>query len=385
MVLPTDLPPFRAPQQRAGDVVVTAHADAVAVLRETDFHKPPIPWLPVRRSRILLNVFLSLDPPDHTRLRKVVAPHFTPTAIAGHREELGRLAERALDRAPRPFDVVSGFAYPYTFSFACQLMGAREEDWPWLSQRTKILTAALDQPLPLRVSDVVPMLRALAGGRLQPVKVLRCAGSLVRYAEDRIDDTDTPITRALRDAVGSQGITADEATSTWLLLFLAGHETSANVISNAVHALARHPDELARVVADPTLVGSWVEEALRWDPPIPLNARTARVDTRIADREVAAGSAAYLSIRDANRDPNVHPDGDEFRVGRSPEANHLSFGFGTHFCLGAFLARTEVEIGLRHLLERAPDLELAGPPVRRTTVTVSGFESLPLRLDPAPR
>lgn len=354
----------------------------VGVLRETDFRKPPIPWLPLRTARILLHMFLTLDPPDHTRLRKVVASHFTASAIAAHRDQLHRLAARPLDRAPQPFDVVRDFAYPYTFAFACELMGAREQDWPSLSQWTRTLTAVLDEPLPLRITDIVPLLRALAGRSLRPVPILRAATGLVRYARQRIDDTDTPITRTLREAVESGEITADEATSTWLLLFLAGHETSANLISNAVHALACHPTELEKVIADRALVASAVEEALRWDPPIPLNARAARTDTRVAERDVAAGSGAYLSIRDANRDASVVSDGNEFRVGRSPDPPHLSFGLGTHFCLGAFLARTEVEIGLQHLLDRAPDLQLAGPPRRRSTITVSGFESIPLDLKP---
>ena len=349
------------------------------MLRETDFHKPPIPRLPIRTSRILLTMFLSLDPPAHTRLRKVVAPFFTPSAIAEHRDLLHDLAERTLDDARGDFDVVRDFAYPYTFAFACHLMGAREGDWPQLSGWIRTLTAALDEPLSLRRSDLLPIARALTSRSFRPVEALRAGVGIVRYARDRLADTDTPITQALRDAVNAGDITEDEATSTWLLLFIAGHETSANLIANAVHALALHPGELAKVLADPKiLVASAVEETLRWDPPVPLNARMAHSPTRVAGYEVAKGSSAFLSIRDANRDPLVVADGDEFRVGRVPEAPHLSFGLGTHFCLGAFLARTEVEIGLQHLLERAPELELNGPPTRRTTVTVSGFEKLPL-------
>lgn len=323
MLLPPEVPPFKAPQQRPGDAIVKTHAGAVAVLRETNFHKPPIPRVPIRTSRILLTMFLSLDPPAHTRLRRVVAPFFTPPAIAEHRDLLYQLAERTLDDAPDHFDVVRDFAYPYTFAFACHLMGAREDDRPQLSGWIRTLTAALDEPLSLRKSDILPIVRALASRSFRPVEAYRAGSGMVRYADDRLADTDTPITQALRDAVKAGDITKDEATSTWLLLFIAGHETAANLIANAVHALARHPGELAKVLADPTLVASAVEETLRWDPPVPLNVRTAQTPARVADTEVAVGHAAFLSIRDANRDPRAVADGDDFRVGRVPEAPHL--------------------------------------------------------------
>lgn len=377
---PTEVPPFRAPHLRRGDVVVRSHADAVGVLRETDFHKPPVPWLPIKRARILNNMFLALDPPVHTKLRKVVAPFFTPTAVASYREELRALAEQTLNRAQRPFDVVRDFAYPYPFAFACRLLGARVEDWPELSAWTRTLTAALDEPMPLRVRDVAPIVREVLARRLRPVAVLRATGDVVRYARACLEAANAPVTDALSAAVARGEISADEAAATWVLLFFAGHETSANLIANAVHALARHPDQLAQVRRDPALIAAAVEETLRWDPPVPLNARMARTATYVAGEEVAARSSAHLSIRDANRDAAIVDDGDAFRVDRGPSPVHLSFGFGTHFCLGAFLARLEVEIGLAALLTRAPDLELDGEPQRRTTITVSGFDSLPLAL-----
>jgi hypothetical protein len=376
---------FVAPQVRRGDAVVTSYDDAVVVLREVDFSKPPIPWMPFPQTRVLLRMFLALDPPDHTRLRRVVAPLFTPAAIADLRADLQAMAADVLDAAPTPFDVVRDFAYPFPFRVACRLVGAREDDWELISTATRTVTASLDEPMPLRLADIGPILRSLARGRLRPVAVLRAGGVLVRYARDRLADSDGPVVDVLRRAVRDGDISEDEAVSTWVLVFLAGHETSANLIANAVHALATHPEQLARVNADPALIPAAVDETLRWDPPVPLNARSASRDTAVGGVAVRAGNAALLSIIAVNRDPSRVEDGDSFVVGRTPAPPHLSFGFGTHFCLGAFLARAEAEIALEHLLRRAPDLRLSAPAIRRSTTTVSGFDTMPLEFDPQSR
>jgi hypothetical protein len=373
---------FELPQVRRGDAVVTSYDDAVVVLREVDFHKPPVPWVPFSQTRILLRMFLALDPPDHTRLRRVVAPLFTPSAVADLRTDLGVLASEVLDAAPQPFDLVRDFAYPFPFRVACRLVGAREDDWELISRSTRILTASLDEPMPLRLADIGPILRSLATRRLRPVAVLRASNVLVRYARARLADADGPVVDLLRTAVRNGEVSEDEAVATWVLVFLAGHETSANLIANAVHALATHPAELHRVKSDPALIPAAVDETLRWDPPVQLNARSASRDATVGGAAVRAGKAALLSIVAANRDPSRVEDGDDFVVGRTPAPPHLSFGFGTHFCLGAFLARAEAEIALDHLLRRAPDLRLSGPAVRRSTTTVSGFDAMPMTFGP---
>ena len=263
-------------------------------------------------------------------------------------------------------------------------MGAREDDRPQLSGWIRTLTAALDEPLSLRRSDVLPIVRSLASRSFRPLEALRAGLGMVRYARARLADTETPITRALRGAVEAGDITEDEATSTWLLLFIAGHETSANLIANAVHALRATHESSPR---SSQIRASWRRRSRKRSAGTHRSRSTPRMahtPARVADVDVAVGSSAYLSIRDANRDPLVVADGDDFRVGRVPEVPHLSFGLGTHFCLGAFLARTEVAIGLQHVLERAPELRLDGPATRRKTITVSGFENLPLRASPRP-
>ena len=364
-----------------GDFVAAHHADVVEVLRNPAFGKLPPPPQPTRSLRVVMRLFLMLDPPAHTRLRKVVAPHFTGAAVAGYRRRLTELADEAIDQVGgSTVDVVSDFAYPFPFAFICELIGARTDDWGDLSGWTTTLTRALDEPLPMRVRDAVPMVKALATRRIRPLELVGAVNGIVAYARDRIANADAPIADCLRTGRANGELSADEAASTWVLLFLAGHETSANLIANVVHALVTHPDERAKVTT--AGVAAAVEETLRWDPPVPLNGRMAKATTELGGVRIDKGTFVNAVVGAANRDPSVFEAPDEFRIDRTQSPAHLSFGQGTHFCLGAQLARAEVEVGLETVLRRAPDLRLAGEPRRRRTFSVSGFESLPLELAP---
>jgi hypothetical protein len=382
VLLPNDaVASVRPPGMGRGDLLVTRHAHAAAVLREVDFHKPPLPRVPLRGLRLVATSFLALDPPDHDRLRAVVAPLFTPAAVDGYRKALQALADDQLDRAPDPFDLVADFAYPYPYAFICSLTGARVEDQALLSAWTRCLVALLDVPVPRRIGDLGAVTRATVRGRVNMPRTLAAARAFGRYARRCLDETDAPAVEALRRGVADGTISDDEAVETWLLLFLAGHESTANLIANTVHALARNPEARSAVQADPSLVPAAVDEAMRRDPPVRLNVRAALRDTTVGNRPIGRGAYAFIDVAQANRDPDVVDDGERFRLGRPRTVPHLSLGLGTHFCLGAFLARAEAEIGVAAVLARAPRLELSGEPVRRQTVLIGGFDRLPLRLE----
>jgi hypothetical protein len=183
-------------------------------------------------------------------------------------------------------------------------------------------------------------------------------------------------------AVEDQGdrLSEDELLATLILLLVAGHETTVNLIGNGVLALLTHPDQLARLRADPGLIKSTVEEVLRWDPPVQLDGRTALEDIAVGGVTVAQGDQAIVLLAAANRDDAHIADGERFDIGRA-EIRHLSFAFGAHFCLGAPLARAEAQVALATLVDRFPDLRLADDGVRyRDTLVLRGPEALPVEM-----
>ena len=188
----------------------------------------------------------------------------------------------------------------------------------------------------------------------------------------------------MRDADGDR-LTEDELVATAVLLQMAGHEASVNVVGNGVLALLRHPAELARLRADPSLAPTAVEELIRYDSPLQLFERTATEDTPVGGVTVRAGQKIAALLGAANRDPAVFADPDRLDVGRSPNP-HLGFGAGIHYCLGAPLARVELQVALGTLLDRVPRLALAGEPVRRPEFVIRGLSTLPVTVagvDPA--
>ena len=176
-------------------------------------------------------------------------------------------------------------------------------------------------------------------------------------------------------------LTADELLTTCVLLLTAGHETTMNLIGNGLLALLRHPDQMARLRSDPTLIRSAVEEMLRYDSSVQLTVRTATSDAEIDGRAITAGDQVVALLGAANRDPEVFPDPERFDVGRT-DNRHLAFGAGPHFCLGAALARVEAQVAMSRLVG-LPGLELAtDEPEWRDTVTLRGLKALPVRFSP---
>ncbi|GAA5051950.1 hypothetical protein HNP84_006351 [Thermocatellispora tengchongensis] len=362
-------------------VVVTGYRDCETLLRDPRLSaerwrhggsEPEDPYPPDAPPSVRQPWFLSQDPPDHTRLRRLVSRAFTARAVARMESSIGRLVDHFLDRAAGrdTFDVLSGFAHPLPVTVICRMLGVPPADEhlfrEWSSQLTRLVDG---------------FLTAAAGAGETPawvpgmVEMHRYVNDLVadRRATPRREDLISELIAAEDD--GDQ-LGHDELVATIVLLLVAGHETTVNLIANGVLALLRHPEWLAALRADPGLAPAVVEEILRYDPPVHLTARIADQDMTIGEVRVPARSLVILLLAAAHRDPEANPDPDRFDPSRA-QVRHLGFGFGPHFCLGAPLARLEGRLALAAFARRVQDPRLiADPPPYREHINLRGVGEL---------
>jgi cytochrome P450 len=374
-----DLSPMVLPE--ANMVVFASFADCDEVLRHPSSCSDGMKSSVVQRQiaqgitpqRTATPGFLFLDPPDHTRLRKLAQQAFSPKAVRALEPEIEALVAELLDEVAESgrLDVVPDLAYPLPVAVICRLLGVPLEDEPQFSQAAALLAQGLDPIMTLtgQASDN-------ADERLQAGEWMRdYLGALVeRRRADPREDMISALIAAEED--GDQ-LTADEIVSTCNLLLVAGHETTVNLIANAVLAMMRDPAQWAALAADPERANVIIEETLRYDPPVQLMMRIAGADMQIGDTLVAEGDSILLLVAAANRDPDAFDRPDVFDPDREG-LRHLSFSKGPHFCLGAPLARLEARIALIELARRFPDIRMAGDAVYKPNVTLRGLASLPL-------
>ena len=293
---------------------------------------------------------LSVDPPDHTRLRRLVSSAFTPRHVEGLRPRVQAIVEDLLDdvAAAGPdaqVDLVGAFAFPLPFTVICELLGVPEPDRADLGEGLTALlvptSTAAEYAQAKRASDaVVAMLEALV-----EAKQANPGNDLVSGLI------------AARD--GDERLTTQELHSTIFQLIVAGHDTTASLIGNSVVALLRHPAQLDALRSDPDKLTAAVEELLRYDAPVPHSTfRYAIAPMDIGGVTIPAGSQVIICLAAANRDHGQYGEPDALDIGRA-ESRHLAFGHGIHHCLGAPLARMEGQLALRSLLVRFPQLRLA--------------------------
>ena len=299
--------------------------------------------------------FLSMDAPDHTRLRRLVAKAFTPRVIAGFapriREVTHELLSAAAARDPHELEIVSQLAYPLPVQIICELLGVPAGD----HQRFAGWSARLAHSLqPQFIEQDEDGLADAAAARIEFAEYFR---ELI--TQRRAEPGDDLLTELIRAEDEGSRLSEAELLSTSILLLVAGHETTVGLISNAVLALLRHPDQLAALRADPGLADGTVEETLRYDPPVQLTARIARSPIRIGEVEAQDGGVILLMLAATGRDPDVFPEPDRFDITRAA-GGHLAFAAGPHFCLGAPLARLEASIALTAFADRVTAPELAG-------------------------
>ncbi|MCX4722840.1 cytochrome P450 [Streptomyces sp. NPDC090052] len=330
----------------AGVWLVVGHEEARAALNDPRLIKDPRKmegWKD--ESGGLFANMLDADPPHHTRLRKLVVREFTARRVQALRPRVQEVTDACIDAmlaAPeRTADLVDSLAFPLPMTVICELFGVPDLD----RASFRVWSNELIGP---------------TGGDQESAAVREMSGYLVSLIEAKRerpgDDLLSALIRA-RDEDGDQ-LSAPELVGMAFLLLVAGHETTVNLISNGVRALLTHPEQLAALRADMSLLDGAVEEMLRYDGPVETATyRHAAEPLRIGSADIAAGDPVLVSLGSADRDPDRFPDADRFDIRRAPQG-HLAFGHGIHFCLGAPLARMEGRIAVRTLLERCPDLEL---------------------------
>jgi len=309
---------------------------------------------------------LFMDPPDHTRIRGLVNKAFTPRAVERIRSHITEICDGILDDAAAAgvLDVVGDLGYRLPVTVICELLGVPAGDQaqfgPWSSALSRLLDGDISDDL-------------LAAGLEAFMHILAYLNDIID--ERRAQPRDDLISALIAAEDAGDRLSDTELRSMIILLFVAGHETTTNLIGNGTWALLSNPDQLHRLRADPTLVTSAVEELLRYNGPVHLTGRIATADVEVGGIEIPAGTQVVTLLAAANRDPAQFPDPDRLDIGRDPN-HHLSFSHGIHYCLGAALARAEGQIAIGSLVSRFDRIEPLEAPTYRDHFVLRGFNSL---------
>jgi cytochrome P450 len=362
-----------------GPWVTARHETAANILRDRRFSTSPVhrrgyrpPAYPPGDPRAQLPVtdMLTADPPDHTRLRRLVSSALTPKAISGLEPWIRAATDRCLESvdARAGFDLIDTLAYPLPIAVICHLLGVPTEDETKFGAWGREISTALEpQSAPNGESQT----------RAAELAVTAYLQELVR--EQRADPDDSLLSTLIAAEEEGDRLSPAELVSTAALLLIAGFITTVNLIGNGTVALLAEHEQWARLREEPALVPAAVEELLRYDSPVQITSRNATEDVEVDGVVIPKGASVIVAIGGANRDPEAFDEPEVLRVDRPDASRHLSFSLGMHHCIGAVLARLEGRIAVEELTRRYPALVLAATPTRRPLLTLRGFESVPVR------
>jgi cytochrome P450 len=362
--------------------ILFRYDDVVRVLRDPSLSVQIDNAAPTARTRMFVeqapaeaqergaHSILNIDPPDHTRLRRLVSKAFTPKMVHGLRPRIEALVGEALDAmaARGEVDVISDLAFPLPFTVISEMLGMPESNRDEVRGWSHTLTKTLD---PILTPEEVQAALTAADNMLAHVQQV--------LAWKRDHPADDLLTGLLAAEDEGDRLTEEELLDQVILLYVAGHETTVNLIGNATLALLGNPEELAMLRSDPQFDASAVEELLRYDSPVQFSRRITLEDLDVGGTAIPAGSFVLTCLGSANHDPaRWGPTADGLDITRPDAGQHMSFGNGIHHCLGSSLARVEAQVAIGSIVRRFPLLELAGEPERNGRVVLRGLEYLPV-------
>ena len=370
-------------QDAMGVFYITRHADVTAALKDPRLGRDLRKWIGYAMVRPYLadsplercieQWMFSVDAPQHTRLRQLVARVFTPRAVAAMRSAIEQVVDDILadlnTRNATEIEIMSTFAQPFPVRVIASILGLPITIYDDL-KRWSTQVAVAFEPTSRR--------RERQQASDAAVDLMAYLRELVAVRRDQ--RTGDVVSILLAAAEDGDKLSEDELIAQLVMLFIAGHETTTHLIGNGLLTLCRHPEQMQRLRTDPSLGPRAVEEMLRYEPSVNTIARAAHADTTLGGKPIPAGSIMLCMAGAANRDPDIFPDPDRFDIARTPNP-HVTFGGGVHYCLGAPLARLESQVAFGRLLERFVSIEVDEQNVRwRDLVNLRGLEALPVRV-----
>ncbi|MCA1057474.1 cytochrome P450 [Rossellomorea aquimaris] len=329
---------------------VTGYQEALTILKDHRFQtRIPLPETTKKYEAlkdIQNRMMLFRNPPDHGRLRKLVSHKFTPAKIEKCRPFIEKIAIDLWNslKNKRKIDVISDFAYPFASLVIAKIIGIPDEDKDIFRGWALNLIQSI---------DFTRSRRSIVDGNLTTLEMLTFFKDLIiKRSHSPQDDL---ISELLHQE--DKKLTEEELLATAVLLLIAGHETTVNLISNSLYCLLKNPKEYHKLIENPSLIESAIEECLRYESPTQMIARIASEDVELNNVQIRKGDHVYVLIGAANRDPKQFSNGDDFEITRNPNP-HLAFGSGIHFCLGSALARLEAQIAIQTLIQNEGNIQL---------------------------
>lgn len=362
---------------------ITKHADIMAIERDNElFISEPRPLLATAAADDLakqqleagmgLRTLIHMDDPHHRKVRAIGADWFRPKAMRDLKVRVDELAKRYVDKmrdiGPE-CDFVTAIAVDFPLYVIMSLLGLPEEDFARMHMLTQEMFGGDDDEYKREGGSLEDQLAVL-------MDFFAYFSTLT--ASRRANPTADLASAIANGTIDGEPLSDVDTASYYVIVASAGHDTTKDAISGGLHALIENPDQLARLKAQPDLMGTAVEEMIRWSTPVKEFMRTATADTTVRGVPIAKGESVYLAYVSGNRDEEIFDNPHRFDIGRDPN-KHLAFGYGVHFCLGAALARMEMNSLFTELLSRLDSIELAGTPELSATTFVGGLKHLPIR------